>query len=54
MPNQAVLETTIGDVDRFLASHTPATPAIVVVGRISEWRPVLDWYSASLKENRIG
>jgi uroporphyrin-III C-methyltransferase len=54
LPQQTVLETTIGAVDSFLASHQPATPAIVVVGRISEWRPVLDWYTAALKENPIG
>lgn len=54
MPDQTVLETTLGDVDEFLKTHTPVTPAIVVVGRISEWRPVLDWYSDRLKENPIG
>ena len=54
LPQQTVLETTIGAVDAFLAKHQPVTPAIVVVGRISEWRPVLDWYRAALKENPIG
>jgi uroporphyrin-III C-methyltransferase len=54
MPEQSVLETTIGAVDEFLKTHTPATPAIVVVGRISEWRPILDWYDGRLKENPIG
>ena len=53
-PNQTVLETTISGVDEFLTANSPATPAIVVVGRISEWRPVLDWYDARLKENPIG
>ena len=54
MREQTVLETTLGDVDAFLKAHAPVTPAIVVVGRISEWRPVLDWYSDRLKENPIG
>jgi uroporphyrin-III C-methyltransferase len=54
MPDQTVLETTLGAVDRFLEANTPATPAIVVVGRISEWRPILDWYDGRLKENPIG
>lgn len=54
MPDQTVLETTLGGVDAFLKANTPATPAIVVVGRISEWRPVLDWYDGRLKENPIG
>ena len=44
----------LGDVDEFLRTNTPATPAIVVVGRISEWRPILDWYDDALKENPIG
>ncbi|MBL8907194.1 MAG: uroporphyrinogen-III C-methyltransferase [Rhizobiales bacterium] len=54
MPDQTVLETTLGAVDEFLAANTPATPAIVVLGRISEWRPILDWYDSRLKENPIG
>jgi uroporphyrin-III C-methyltransferase len=54
MPDQTVLETTLGAVDEFLSANTPATPAIVVVGRISEWRPILDWYDGGLKENPIG
>jgi uroporphyrin-III C-methyltransferase len=54
MPEQSVLETTIGAVDDFLKTNTPATPAIVVVGQISEWRPILDWYDSRLKENPIG
>jgi len=54
MPDQTVLETTLGAVDEFLVANTPATPAIVVVGRISEWRPILDWYDSRLKENPIG
>ncbi|MBL8895679.1 MAG: uroporphyrinogen-III C-methyltransferase [Rhizobiales bacterium] len=54
MPDQTVLETTLGAVDAFLRAKTPATPAIVVVGRISEWRPILDWYDGRLKENPIG
>lgn len=54
MPDQSVLETTLGAVDEFLSDNTAATPAIVVVGRISEWRPILDWYDGRLKENPIG
>jgi uroporphyrin-III C-methyltransferase len=54
MPNQQVVETTLGGVDAFLAANTPPTPAIVVVGRIAEWRRVLDWYHGALAENPIG
>lgn len=54
MPNQTVLETTLGAVDEFLSANEPATPAIVVIGQISRWRPILDWYSAAARENPIG
>jgi uroporphyrin-III C-methyltransferase len=54
MPSQKVLETTIGGVDAFLAATDPPTPAIVVVGRIAQWRQVLDWYRGALAENPIG
>jgi len=54
MPNQQVFETTLGGADRFLADNEPPTPAIVVVGRIAQWRRVLDWYRGALAENPIG
>jgi uroporphyrin-III C-methyltransferase len=54
MPHQSVHQTTLGEVDTFLASYAPPTPAIVVVGRIADWRSVLDWYSEAMRENRIG
>jgi uroporphyrin-III C-methyltransferase len=54
LPQQAVHETKLGSVKEFLASSTPPTPAIVVVGRLSEWRETLDWYGKALRENKIG
>jgi uroporphyrin-III C-methyltransferase len=54
LPQQSVLATTLGDVDRFLAENTPETPAIVVVGRVERWRDILDWYREVLRENPIG
>ncbi len=54
MPHQSVLETTLGQTDAFLKSNEPPTPAIVVVGRISDWRPLLDWYKDGLRNNAIG
>ena len=54
LPRQSVLQTTLGGVTAFLAAHDPPTPAIVVCGRIADWRPLLDWYQGDLKANRIG
>jgi uroporphyrin-III C-methyltransferase len=54
MPNQTLNETTLGGVETFLSETDPPTPAIVVVGRIAEWRSMLDWYHGALRESRIG
>jgi uroporphyrin-III C-methyltransferase len=54
LPHQSVHQTTLGEVDAFLAAYAPPTPAIVVIGRIADWRSVLDWYSEAMRENRIG
>ena len=54
MPNQTVLETRLGEVDAFLEANTPETPAIVVVGRVDDWRKALDWYTGEARENAIG
>lgn len=54
LPQQEVHETRLGAVKEFLASQTPSTPAIVVLGRLSEWRQALDWYGRALRENKIG
>ena len=54
LPNQTVLETTLGDIETFLETNTPQTPAIVVVGRVERWREILDWYGATQRENPIG
>jgi uroporphyrin-III C-methyltransferase len=54
LPHQSVLETRLGEVEAFLARHTPQTPAIVVVGRVESWRAILDWYDEAAKQNPIG
>ncbi|WP_206530117.1 uroporphyrinogen-III C-methyltransferase [Nordella sp. HKS 07] len=54
LPGQSVAHTTLGAVRAFLASAEPATPAIVVLGPIAEWREVLDWYQGALRENPVG
>jgi uroporphyrin-III C-methyltransferase len=54
LPQQSIAETRLGDVKAYLADHELATPAIVVLGAIAEWRSILDWYQGALRENPIG
>lgn len=54
LPHQEVHETCLRSAKEFLATTTPPTPAIVVLGRLSEWRRTLDWYGEALRENKIG
>ena len=54
LPHQTVLETTLSNVETFLAENTPETPAIVVVGKVERWRELLDWYTAAHRDNPIG
>lgn len=54
LPGQSVAHTMLGEVRAFLARTELATPAIVVLGPIAEWRAVLDWYQGALKENPVG
>jgi uroporphyrin-III C-methyltransferase len=52
LPEQSVLETTLGAAGA-LGPDLP-TPAIVVVGAVSRFREVLDWYTPDLRGNWLG
>jgi len=54
LPQQSVAQTTLGEVNAFLDHNELATPAIVVLGLIVEWRSILDCYQGGLRENPIG
>jgi uroporphyrin-III C-methyltransferase len=54
LPSQTVASTTLLNAGAFVEANKPPTPAIVVIGHASDWRPLLDWYSPSLKENKLG
>ncbi len=54
LPHQSVYSTTLKDAGAFVQQNEPPTPAIVVVGHASDWRPLLDWYGPALRENKIG
>jgi uroporphyrin-III C-methyltransferase len=53
-PEQEVIETSLGEVGMLSASRTIPTPAIVVLGPVSKYRAVLDWYTDPLRENPFG
>lgn len=52
LANQRVLETTLGGIES-LAAEIP-TPAIVVLGPVSQYHDVLDWYVGDLRESALG
>jgi uroporphyrin-III C-methyltransferase len=54
LPAQTVASTILSQAGAFVEAHKPPTPAIVVIGHASDWRPLLDWYSPELMENKIG
>lgn len=54
MPQQQVAQTTLALAGDYVRANDPPTPAIVVVGHASDWRPMLDWYRDGLRENPIG
>ncbi len=54
LPQQAVAHTKLGELREFLGSTELATPAIVVLGPIADWRAVFDWYQGALRENPVG
>lgn len=54
LPSQEVCETTLATVAAWLETHAPPTPAMVVVGKVGQWRALLDWYKGALLENEVG
>lgn len=54
LPQQTVVETTLGAVAEFLERNDPPTPAIVVVGNVTSLRQILQWYEGDVRENTIG
>ncbi len=51
LPGQIVVETTLGGAASLTGLETPA---IVVLGPVSAYREVLDWYTPELKANALG
>jgi uroporphyrin-III C-methyltransferase len=51
LPDQQVIESTLAEVGRL---EDLPTPAIVVLGPVSRYREMLDWYTPALRENPYG
>lgn len=51
LPQQAVVEATLGEAAGLRGLETPA---IVVLGPVSAYRAVLDWYTPELRGNSLG
>lgn len=55
LPEQSVLRTTLGQlVEGEIEIASLPKPAIVVIGHVLDFQPVLDWYVGSLRENSLG
>lgn len=52
LPDQAVLESTLGQVLEDVQRSEIATPAMLVVGEVVRLRAALDWYGA-INHNRV-
>ncbi len=54
LPEQSVFETTLGQVSSALREAKIPTPAIVVIGPVSQYHAALNWYQPGLKGNLLG
>ena len=50
-PRQIVVEATLAEASSLTGLETPA---IVVLGRVSAYREMLDWYVPALRTNALG
>lgn len=54
LSSQSVIETTLAEAGILVESREVPTPAIVVVGPVSQYRDVLDWYGDGLRGYELG
>ena len=54
LPEQSVVETTLGEVHELVGARQIATPSVVVLGPVSQYREVLDWYGPAKRNNSLG
>lgn len=54
LPHQSVMECCLSEIGDKCAKAEIPTPAIVVIGPVSQYRNRLDWYAPVLRENGFG
>ncbi len=54
LPEQSVIETTLAKAEALVREHDIATPSVVVLGPVSQYRDVLDWYGPGMRGNSLG
>jgi uroporphyrin-III C-methyltransferase len=54
LPEQSVLMSTLGKAGALSRLEAIPTPAIVVLGPVNDFRPILNWYEGVVRENRFG
>ncbi|MCF6327966.1 MAG: uroporphyrinogen-III C-methyltransferase [Devosiaceae bacterium] len=45
LPEQTIVESSLGGVEKLLEENEIATPAIVIVGPVNSYRKTIDWFS---------
>lgn len=54
LPDQTIHQTTLGFLDKYLASQAVPTPAIIVVGPVGDFAPIFNWYEGITRTNPMG
>ena len=54
MPTQSVVECRLGTIGQNCREADIPTPAVVVIGPVSQYRDQLEWYQPILRENGFG
>lgn len=53
-PEQSVITANLGAANELSACGDIPTPAIIVLGPVSDYRATLDWYQGAMRENEFG
>ena len=54
LPNQSVIDCRLGTIGEKCREADIPTPAVVVIGPVSQYRDRLDWYRPVLRESGFG
>lgn len=54
LKQQSVIDCRLGEVEAVCSDREIPTPAIIVIGPVSQYRDRLDWYQPALRESGFG